>query len=61
MTIEKAIERLTELAEISLLRFDNDDKKAVQLGIEALKLAQSNRRSPYIEYIGLLPGETKED
>ena len=60
MTLEKAIEELTQLKGYDEIVGLLSTEEAIDLGIEALKLAQSNRRSPYIEYIGLLPGETEE-
>lgn len=61
MTIDKAIE-LLELYEHAVKFFPRGDfLKAIQLGIEALKLIRAWRKALPLDNPQLLPGETKEE
>ena len=60
MTIDKAIEILSDSANRGMTTFNQDYKEAQKLGIEALKVVQSNRIYGYPNKIPKLPGETEE-
>lgn len=60
MTIEKAIELLTDADHYNTILPTLDEKDALRLGIEALKREQLLRREVPYDRDGLLPGETKE-
>lgn len=60
MTLDEAIKELTAIANEA---WDKDKEKpadAAQLGIEALKRLQNNRRDPEFDHYLSLPGETEE-
>ena len=60
MTLGKAIEILTLIANQWANNYDDDDLHALNLGIEALKRIQEYRDGGIIITTYLLPGETKE-
>jgi hypothetical protein len=60
MTLEKAIKELEHHSELILIERNPVLKKAVKLGIEALKLIARNRRYTPQPYAVKLPGETEE-
>jgi hypothetical protein len=60
MKLETAIEILTSATKQFKIVGEGNFKEAIQLGIEALKAIQNNRRGLLIDNIGKLPGETKE-
>jgi len=60
MTIEKAIEILEQLIKTLPGTLRNDEKDAVKLGIEALKMTLVDRESDLCLADTLLPGEAEE-
>ena len=60
MTIDKAIETLSDSANRGMTTFDQDYKDAQRLGIEALKLLQQQRTYLVHALYPTLPGETEE-
>ena len=60
MTIEKAIEILTELSMPGSPDLEPGDFAAIKLGIEALQCIKQARRLATRYYTAHLPGETKE-
>uniref|UniRef100_A0A6H1ZWG6 Uncharacterized protein n=1 Tax=viral metagenome TaxID=1070528 RepID=A0A6H1ZWG6_9ZZZZ len=60
MTIDEAIEILSQSANAGVTTFDWDYKDAQRLGIEALKRVRKYRPLYAGKYPHLLPGETKE-
>jgi len=60
MNIPKAIEILDDMVNPENTIGNDNDKKAINLGIEALKFRQQEeKRTPYLIYVPL-PGETKD-
>jgi len=57
MTIERAMEILSESANVGVTTFNQDFKDAELLGIQALKRLQSYRRDPIHVANIPLPGE----
>jgi len=60
MILEKAIEILEATLKVSIPDFDQDERDAIQLGIEALKVFDRRRKAHAVTMTGLLPGETEE-
>ena len=60
MTIDEAIKRIADVQLEFLPLPRHIDWKALQLGIEALKLISRHRKYPLAVPIGPLPGETEE-
>ena len=60
MTLEKAIEILSDSAYRGMTTFHQDFKDAQKLGIEALKVVHKLRHLECLDSTILLPGETKE-
>ena len=60
MTIDKAIEILTQTSKEPNIRLDNDEIDAIRLGNEALKFVTIIREGSEGKFPSLLPGETEE-
>lgn len=60
MNLNKAIKRLTTMANKAWGRDDLKDANACQLGIEALKEVQHLRKADCFAVASKLPGETEE-
>ena len=60
MTIDKAIEIITQLRRNYLYTFNQDPIDALGLGIEALKFYQDWKKGVYNPPTIKLPGETEE-
>lgn len=60
MTIDEAIKLQTELKSLLPEVGFNKYLASTQLGIEALKFIDAERKSGYIDVSDLLPGETTE-
>ena len=60
MTLEKAIEIITELQRQYLYTFNQDPIDALGLGIEALNAVKYVRTNNYFTPIDTLPGETED-
>jgi hypothetical protein len=60
MTLDKAIEKLSESAQGGSTTFDEEFKKAEGLGVEALKAVKHYRLNPHAHQIYRLVGETEE-
>lgn len=60
MTIDEAIELLTDLDKRGHFALGDDITPAIKLGIEALKRVKGARLDPYTRQQQLLPGETKD-
>jgi hypothetical protein len=58
VTIDEAIEKNTHLLKAYPEFFDDDETKAIQLGIEALQRERERRFNPRIQPRVLLPSET---
>lgn len=61
MKIEKAIEILKKRKKGRQSIGQFDDVEAIQLGIEALKREQRNRKDSNYVLVGPLPGETEKE
>ena len=61
MKLAKAIEIQTILANAPDWVFDNENRDALKLGIEAMKRCRSNYLNPQRADFRLLPGETEEE
>lgn len=59
MTIDKAIELLSESANTGVTTFGQDFKDAERLGIEALKRLQAIRARDPLEAVTILPGKRR--
>lgn len=60
MTIEEAKTNLECLAQDETAELEDDEREAIQLGIEALKRVRDKRSMANYTYSYLLPGETEE-
>ena len=60
MTLEKAIEILTELSIPGSPDLEPNDFTAIKLGLDALKCIKQARGLATRHYFGHLPGETKK-
>jgi hypothetical protein len=60
MTIDEAIQLLSESADTGITTFNERFKEAEKLGIEALKRVKANKDMDIIGALKLLPGETEE-
>jgi len=60
LTLEKAIEILTDMLRFTKCPPGDDDYVAIHLGIEGLKRIQRMRQGDEFLYAPPLPGETKE-
>ena len=59
MTIDEAIEILTDFRKQESQLLGNEFREASALGIEALKLLRANRNSAWPNKANILPGETE--
>lgn len=59
MTLEKAIQILSDSAHLGMTTFNQDFKDAQKLGIEALKRCRLARKETSFVGPALLPGETR--
>jgi len=60
ITIDEAKQILEDSDNQGMSGFNPRFKKAIQLGIEALKLIKKERKSPHRWFNTLLPGETED-
>jgi len=58
MTIDEAIEELTDLSKVGLNRLTPSELRALKLGVEALKRLEKERAYDETTVFELLPGET---
>lgn len=60
MTLQEAISNLDKQRNQKIASQNLEDANTLSLGIEALKRLQVNRKQTTIEWVTLLPGETKD-
>jgi len=59
MTIDKAVETIIYMLPVVKVYFTDDVVEAAELGVEALKAWDEQRKDTTYHHMHLLPGETK--